>query len=293
MSVPTYNQNNQLVMPISSTDNTSIAMPASKECEKCGNAIKPTWSSYRKRFQINECPCVTYDRYVTEVYQTWLSLSGIPVKYANNFISQFDATSNSRALQAAKAFLDHHYNFCLRPKLEGMSLFLQGPQGTGKTLLASGIAMELFQRAKVLLDEERHDDADQIASLAWVSGTTLYHQAFGDDTAIPRGTLGKSTKLDTWKQQLSHYKSVKLLILDDLGKEPVKSGNNFVGSYLFDIIEARYNNNLSTIVTCNQAITSIPDSYLMPILDRFKETGYYVELSGASNRKPKFPPLAS
>ena len=247
-------------------------------CAVCENEILPKWSTTRQRWQyVKECPCYELKRRSEYRYDEWVKLSGIPDKYAYNRLSDFDTTDNPKALKEAQYFLKNHLAYAARPSLAGMALWLKGDIGTGKTMLASSIAMAMLNQAKELYQQGYIDEADRYADIMWVNGFDLFHEAMGD------------TK--TWIRRLERYQHCSLLIIDEIGIEPVKAPSNFVGSYVNDIIEARYNSERSLILTSNAVPVSIPDDFNKRIFDRVSEYGHLVNLTGASKRKPKYDPL--
>lgn len=247
-------------------------------CVVCENEILPNWSNTRQRWQyVKECPCYELKRRSEYRYDEWLKLTGIPDKYTRNRFDKFDTTDNPKSLGEAQFFLKNHISYCARPSLGGIALWLKGDIGTGKTMLASSIAMEMLIQAKELYQHGYIDEADRYADIMWVNGFDLFHEAMGD------------TK--TWNRRLERYQHCSLLIIDEIGIEPVKAPSNFVGSYVNDIIEARYNGERSLILTSNAVPVSIPEEFNKRIFDRMTEYGHLVVMTGASKRKPKYAPL--
>lgn len=86
--------------------------------------------------------------------------------------------------------------------------------------------------------------------------------------------------------QLVAYKTVPVLFLDDLGREPtevLKYGN--VTSPITELLEYRYNQRLTTIVTTNLEPSEIREKYGDRIADRFNEMFALVSYTGASYRR--------
>lgn len=85
--------------------------------------------------------------------------------------------------------------------------------------------------------------------------------------------------------QLTVYKTVPVLFLDDLGREPtevLKYGN--VTSPITELLEYRYNQRLTTIVTTNLEPSEIREKYGDRIADRFNEMFALVRYTGTSYR---------
>lgn len=86
--------------------------------------------------------------------------------------------------------------------------------------------------------------------------------------------------------QLAAYKTVPVLFLDDLGREPtevLKYGN--VTSPITELLEYRYNQRLTTIVTTNLEPSEIREKYGDRIADRFNEMFALVSYTGVSYRR--------
>lgn len=85
--------------------------------------------------------------------------------------------------------------------------------------------------------------------------------------------------------QLTAYQTIPLLFLDDLGREPtevMRYGN--VTSPITELLEYRYNQRLTTIVTTNLEPSEIREKYGDRIADRFNEMFVVVRYTGASYR---------
>lgn len=94
------------------------------------------------------------------------------------------------------------------------------------------------------------------------------------------------TQLSDKDGQLTAYKTVPVLFLDDLGREPtevLKYGN--VTSPITELLEYRYNQRLTTIVTTNLEPSEIREKYGDRIADRFNEMFVVVRYTGNSYRR--------
>ena len=94
------------------------------------------------------------------------------------------------------------------------------------------------------------------------------------------------TQLSDKDGQLAAYKTVPVLFLDDLGREPtevLKYGN--VTSPITELLEYRYNQRLTTIVTTNLEPSEIREKYGDRIADRFNEMFAVVSYTGSSYRR--------
>jgi DNA replication protein DnaC len=97
----------------------------------------------------------------------------------------------------------------------------------------------------------------------------------------------------TEEQYLSRLATVPVLILDDLGKERL---TEWSAQFLWSLINARYEQNLPIIGTCNLSLEAFTQRYSTPIpgldehtlpsiLDRLNEmVDQWVEIRGESHR---------
>lgn len=87
-------------------------------------------------------------------------------------------------------------------------------------------------------------------------------------------------------EQLTAYQTIPLLFLDDLGREPtevMQYGN--VTSPITELLEYRYNQRLTTIVTTNLEPSEVRQKYGDRIADRFNEMFAVVSYTGSSYRQ--------
>lgn len=158
--------------------------------------------------QIETSKCPMWDR-IRREKALW---AGIPPKYIDSTFADYEITAdNRRAHEAAQWFLR-------KPRREG--LFVYGGAGTGKTFLASLIALEklpcvVFGDVPLLLTNLKRT-FDQV---------------------------GVSTA-----QIFDKYKQTPLLVLDDFGAGKI---TDWTVDVLYQIVNDRYNNRLPTIVTSN------------------------------------------
>lgn len=93
------------------------------------------------------------------------------------------------------------------------------------------------------------------------------------------------TQLSDKNGQLNIYQTTPLLFIDDLGREPtevMRYGN--VTSPITELLEYRYNQRLTTIVTTNLEPSEIREKYGDRIADRFNEMFVVVRYTGNSYR---------
>ncbi len=154
-----------------------------------------------------------------------LKSSGVPERFEKCNLNNFFPGNNREILAAAIGFV------AMFPRSEG--LFFAGGPGLGKTHLAYAIAMELIKKGHQVV-------VGTVPSL--LSGIRAGFER-GNESA---------------EAVLRRYKTVKLLILDDFGKE---KPSEWVEEMVYDIINARYEANRPLIVTSNLKISEVADRY--------------------------------
>lgn len=144
---------------------------------------------------------------------------------------------------------------------DGTGLFIAGSVGTGKTHLAAAIANKLLQ-----------------------SGIpVIFRTAIDMFLDIRRSYSGEVSESDV----LNEYKTVPLLVIDDLGKEKM---TEWAASTLYGIVNARYENMKPIIVTTNFTSKDLLESLgdeptrAQAILSRLMETSVYLSMQWADYR---------
>lgn len=181
-----------------------------------------------EKYAMVSCPAAparnTIDR--IEVLQ---KLSEIPKRYVWKFISSIDY-SNQSLLFAVDHSVETIANFG-REEIQG--LYFYGPTGCGKTLLSCAVLNELIRlyQAHVRYAKISRDILQKLKS-----------------TFNPNSELfGAAYKIE---RQLA---TVPVLVIDDFG---VHRESDFVNAVLYDLIDARYEQNQLTIITSNEPMES-------------------------------------
>lgn len=170
--------------------------------------------------------------------------SGVNARFLQRTFETYQPTEeNQRALSVCKRYADTFREKLPKnnPEPGRNGLFITGTKGTGKTHLAAAIANQLMQEGTAVICMTMIDLLDRIKR--------TYEQNDGESS---EGDL------------LNTYKTVPLLIIDDMGKEPA---TEWAVSKIYAIINARYEAYLPTIITTNYT-----DSELVRRLTP-KETG--------------------
>lgn len=164
---------------------------------------------------------------------------------------QYDEMTTSNLRKVAETLAGDSHKF---------GLLLAGTCGNGKTT-----TMRAVQSVVQLLNNTRYRSGERIGNYL-VEAKEL--AGLPDETGV-----------------MKFYKATPLLFLDDLGREPtevLKYGN--VTSPITELLEYRYNQRLTTIVTTNLEPSEIREKYGDRIADRFNEMFVVVRYTGNSYR---------
>lgn len=134
-------------------------------------------------------------------------------------------------------------------------VLLSGPVGTGKTHLAVAILIRIIERG--------------------------YAGAYESVNDIIR-KLGSSYQTDTTESYTDTLKSEPLLVLDDLGKE---RSNDTARTFVYSLINSRYEGSRPTIITTNLTPAEIRETYGDAIHSRLCEMCDLVAVKGDDHRR--------
>jgi len=167
------------------------------------------------------------DRKMRERVQHIVGESGMGSRFLRRTFATFQITpGNKRAHKAAKTYADTFVSMLpsrQNPEPGRNGLFITGPKGTGKTHLAAAIANQLMNQGTPVICMTMIDLLERIKR--------TYASARDDEGSV-----------------LTLYKTVPLLIIDDMGKEPP---TEWAVSTIYNIINGRYEAYLPTVVTTN------------------------------------------
>jgi len=192
-----------------------------------------------------------------------LGKSGIKKRYLSRTINSFSVTAeNKKSFEVATDYIKNFREYFT----QGKGLYLEGPCGTGKTHLAIAIALAIINTGVPVICKTSIDILGDIK------------RCYERNSEV------------TEEEVLEAYKTVDLLIIDDLGKEQVTEWSVPV---LYSILNERYEALLPTIITTNYNTTALAEKLsakgdaetATAIISRFVESSKRVTMSWADYRR--------
>jgi len=188
-----------------------------------------------------------------------LGQSGIKKRFQRRTFENFtcDTPGRTKSYKVAKAYAD---NFAAHLQ-DGSGLYIEGTNGTGKTHLAAAIALQLMTQERIPVICKTSSDLLLDIKKTFDSGE------------------------NSEAQVLNIYKSVDLLIIDDLGKEQC---SDWSMSTLYSIMNDRYEDMKPTIITTNynsddlvRALTpkGFDNTKIIAIISRLREVSTVITMA--------------
>ena len=192
-----------------------------------------------------------------------LGKSGIKKRYLSRTIDSFSVTAeNKRSFEVATDYIKNFREYFT----QGKGLYLEGPCGTGKTHLAIAIALAIINTGVPVICKTSIDILGDIK------------RCYERNSEV------------TEEEVLEAYKTVDLLIIDDLGKEQTTEWSVPV---LYSILNERYEALLPTIITTNYNTSALAEKLsakgdtetATAIISRFVESSKRVTMAWADYRR--------
>jgi DNA replication protein DnaC len=223
------------------------------EClRKKAKADAPPYLYYNSQTNVME-PCPTRGvRLAVERMNLLQQRSGIPARYLWKFISSIDIQDSNHPTGLNTSLviaLDHSvetiHDFGSGTR---QGLYLRGPAGSGKTLISCAILNELIRLYQTPVKYAKIS-RDVLSKL---------RASFNPNSEF----YGEGHRIE---EELAR---VEALVIDDFG---VHRESEWVNTVLYDLIDARYENNLLTIITSNDPLDSIRDVFQGRLYSRIRE----------------------
>lgn len=201
-----------------------------------------------------------------------IGASGMGERFLRRTFETFELTDeNRKSAETAQRYADNFEAMLPRPDAPEPGrngLIITGPPGTGKTHLAAAIANKVINSGRLAVCMTMIDMLE----------------------SIRRTYNGNGSEAEV----IHKYKTVPLLVIDDMGKEPP---TEWAISTIYNIINGRYEAYLPTIVTSNYPAKELK-SRMTPketkdtttahaTLDRLTEMCHAIALTGESWRRRK------
>ncbi|MBL8035473.1 MAG: ATP-binding protein [Leptospiraceae bacterium] len=248
-------------------------------CRSCpGDGVAPYLYLDTTAGVIRPCECKTPRDRLARVHELFRN-SNIPLKYRYQRLNDFNLQPQypnptkspeletakryaqlalTAAFDRARVFIEAQKRLISAPHTVNASdlrgLFFIGPPGTGKSLLAAMILNEL------ILTAELH--------CRYVKISRDFFQQLRSTFSNDSGTYGRTESVfnDIARQDI--------LVIDDFG---IQSDSEWEQRMLYDLIDARYESDLPTIVTSNIDLDSVKNLFKGRIYSRFTEMLHTVE----------------
>ena len=198
--------------------------------------------------------------------------SGVPPRYMSHSFSNFSASGATlKALEVARQWAE-----LKDPKDRGFALI--GSPGTGKTHLVVAAIREMVhlwsdERQQQVQSEFYYDPRSFIERKIRFVNVPIFMDELRDSMKFD-----ESAARDLWKYCIE---DASVVVLDDFGKE---KATDWVTERLYVMIESRYQNLKSTIVTSNRTLDELDDLGYGAAVSRLQETGRVVRIEAKDYR---------
>lgn len=230
--------------------------------ENCPCNGKPPWRVYDESLG-KMVPCVCHNaRMELGHLETIFKKSGIPPKYRYRTLDQADhSAAVGISFTIAHDWANELVHRWSDSNIHSQGLYLWGGPGTGKTLLACIILNELIFRYKT---------------------NCKYAKINRDFLNTLRETYRKDSETHGMEKTIETlFAEVEVLVLDDFG---VQKESDWSNSKLYDLIDARYEQEKLTILTSNTSPAEWKDKAEGRIYSRLKEMTQEIHLECADYR---------
>ena len=203
-----------------------------------------------------------------------LTKSGVPPRYMQHSFASFTVSDKT-----AKAFeVATQWAALTDPKDRGFALI--GLPGVGKTHLAVAALREVARLWGITRAADGDSDIYQDPKSMVELNMRFINVPIFMDKLRESMKMSESKAQDLWDFALER---ASVVVLDDFGKEKI---TDWVTERLYVLIESRYQNLKSTIVTSNRTLDELDDLGYGAAVSRLQETGRVVRVD-ALDQRPK------
>lgn len=231
-----------------------------KFCTSCEHIGRKFYIDEDNQLSFHKCDCLLKHE-AEERLSLGLPKTNIPCKYWELDFKNYRNTGRDDDEKALnKKSMDRIYNYrneLRKNRKEGLGLYIEGPNGVGKTFIATSIGKEAIRCGYSV----RFHLLSEIISL-----TT---QSFEDKSAL---------------RVLSKLKTCDFLIIDDADK-PYSTKSSFKISLFDDLVRYRVQNLLPCIVTANVELRGATETFNEALHSLLAEQSLNVVLLGEDYRK--------
>lgn len=248
-------------------------------CESHGEYEAMPTTEFRGRIYYSGCPeCAAEEKAKIEAeakeqdrkaYYRRLEFFGISKRFINSTFEDYKPVSEKarRVLKAVIAYRDKFNEI----KESGTCLIMCGRPGTGKTHLASALAISLINRS-----------IPQKKTIVYEGIYVTYTTSFRMMARI-KATYNKHEAKETESKVIEDLTSRDLLIIDEVG---VQFGSEAEKVLFYQVINGRYDNVLPTVLISNLTAKELENFIGERCFDRLKEgSGAVLSFDWDSYRK--------
>lgn len=260
-------------------------------CKICGKQKESKVIPYIEKTVYIECQCEKelrlqqeaekHSRAVQNYFEKRTEASHISQRDKDADLSKLQIDErNKKAIEAAKFISQILINDI--PDVDKNGLILSGNRGSGKTYIAASVINEFNKKSKmndgVIKDIIKSFDQGFNGRLDYKIGSKC---RFIKEKEVVQ--LSERYSYRDEESPIDEYKKAKLLVIDDIGSYYADSKK--IISALFDLIDYRYSQKLSTIITTNLSKDELNIYLGERSFDRLINSCHYIKLTSPESRR--------
>lgn len=178
----------------------------------------------------------------------WLRSAAIPMRFLGSTVDDLDAYANDAAVRAeiadwSDALVQGRIIRAQGSPSCGVGLLLVGKPGAGKTRLAVSMAQDIILRANNTTWACWETPVSPVRFVTYPDALELAKSSMDDDAAA-------SDWVDRMFGRSAESKNIRLLVLDDLGKEH-RTSSKWAENFFDHLLRSRFDRGLPTVITSN------------------------------------------